>query len=274
MAMRKPGNPNKEIIGKPSSSSKRGTKSPRADDGQKAIVPTSKETTGPSDSRDPTPPVAFPQLTDVLSDDVEPDASDSAVEALPNEGVPPSPPDETPQEVLTLEDEPAEQQGPPLSVAELIELLASPRASAAIAELATLAVAEQPPMSVPHALPEPNTDSSAVPIDRPPLVPEPMQPSMELPSGDVGQQSSATSPSRTVQPPMPMLSHGASPNPPPDVQRLAIELEVSLSNMERVTEIATDKTKDEFKRLARQEVQEVRDDLWRFREQIRLAWGR
>ena len=57
-------------------------------------------------------------------------------------------------------------------------------------------------------------------------------------------------------------------------KRLEIEVEVTVANADRISLIAVDKAKREFKLLASDAVYQVRQDLRTFRESYRDAWGR
>lgn len=59
-----------------------------------------------------------------------------------------------------------------------------------------------------------------------------------------------------------------------DVQRLVIEVEVTLANGQRVSQIAVGESKQEFKRLAAAAVYNVKENLREFRESYRAVWGR
>jgi len=58
------------------------------------------------------------------------------------------------------------------------------------------------------------------------------------------------------------------------VKRLEIEVEITVTNQQRISAIAVDKSKDELKLFAGDAVYKVKKDLRTFRESYRDAWGR
>ena len=59
-----------------------------------------------------------------------------------------------------------------------------------------------------------------------------------------------------------------------DVERLLIEVEVSVSNAERVAGIAVEHAKSEFKKLAAAATAKLEDQFQQFRADFRVMWGR
>jgi hypothetical protein len=59
-----------------------------------------------------------------------------------------------------------------------------------------------------------------------------------------------------------------------DVDRLLIEVEVSLSNAERIAGIAVEQAKSEFKKLAAASTAKLEDQFQQFRADFRVMWGR
>ena len=57
-------------------------------------------------------------------------------------------------------------------------------------------------------------------------------------------------------------------------KRLEIEVEITVTNQQRISTIAVDKSKDELKLFAGDAVYKVKKDLRTFRESYRDAWGR
>ena len=57
-------------------------------------------------------------------------------------------------------------------------------------------------------------------------------------------------------------------------KRLEIEVEITVTNQQRISTIAVDKSLDAFKLFAGDAVYKVSQDLRTFRESYRDAWGR
>ncbi len=58
------------------------------------------------------------------------------------------------------------------------------------------------------------------------------------------------------------------------VERLQIEVEITVANAERISRIALEEAKAEFKKLASQAVQRLDEKFYEYRAQQRVLWGR
>lgn len=277
MATRKPKTPREELKAKQPKRSEKPTKPNRADDSERDTTRREKKAADTSDDLEVSVPAVVPSQTELGPADFEADASDFAMEDRPNEDLPPTLPDETAEEVIPFGEEGDEQEQPPMSPAELIELLSSPRAAAAIASLTSgfagsAEVNSAQPMAVRDLVLRPG-DSSPQDIQQLPLVRGHEQPAIDLlheadSLGPKNPEAAFTGRPRSFFPP------GGGVGQSSDVQRLVIEIEITLGNAEHVTRIAVNESKREFKLLALAAVEDLKDKFWQFRNEIRTVWGR
>ncbi len=117
--------------------------------------------------------------------------------------------------------------------------------------------------------PPPSDSGQAVFFDTDPTAPPTAQPSDVRDDSPLDSQPD----SRSIRRPPPFILEVGNGERRAK-KRLELEVEVTLTNQERITQIATDKSRGAFWRLAEQTVYKVAQDLRTFRESYRSVWGR